>query len=131
MLGQSTELSPKFKGCIYKDAAFIHKWVPIVYSKGINALGKFWSVCFIFLYSGVAIGVARWAECHPWQRKICQKGGKIRKKEEKSGRKGKNREGYFTLPLLTDRTGYATVLVWCFWSTIKEYHRQDELPVAN
>ena len=30
------------------------------------------------------------------------------KKEEKSGRKGKNRKGSFTLPLLTDRTGYAT-----------------------
>ena len=29
------------------------------------------------------------------------------KKEEKLG-KGKNREGYFTLPLLTERTGYAT-----------------------
>ena len=34
---------------------------------------------------------------------------KLGKKEEKSGRKGKNREGSFTLPLLTDRAGYATV----------------------
>ena len=32
------------------------------------------------------------------------------KKEEKSGRKGKNREGSFTLPLLTNRAGYATAL---------------------
>ena len=47
--------------------------------------------------------------------KICQKSGKnqeksgkIVKKEEKSGRKGKNREVSFTLPLLTDRAGYAT-----------------------
>ena len=32
------------------------------------------------------------------------------KKEEKLGRKGKNREGSFTLPLLTDRAGYATEL---------------------
>ena len=31
------------------------------------------------------------------------------KKEEKSGRKGKNRDVSFTLPLLTDRAGYATV----------------------
>ena len=36
---------------------------------------------------------------------------KIRKnrgKKEKSGRKGKNLESSFTLPLLTDRAGYAT-----------------------
>ena len=33
---------------------------------------------------------------------------KNQEKEEKSGRKGKNREGSFTLPLLTDRAGYAT-----------------------
>ena len=73
-------------------------------------------------HSGVATGVARGAECHPWQRKNCQKSGKIRKKsgnigkssgkigkkEEKSGRKGKNREVSFTLPRLTDRAGYAT-----------------------
>ena len=38
-----------------------------------------------------------------------KKSGNIGKKEEKSGRKGKNREGSFTLPLLTDRAGYATV----------------------
>ena len=56
----------------------------------------------------------------PWQRKKkCQQsgkrekksgkwGGQIRGKEEKSGRKGKNREGSFSLPLLTDRAGYAT-----------------------
>ena len=37
-----------------------------------------------------------------------EKLGKIGKTEEKSGRKGKNREGSFTLPLLTDRAGYAT-----------------------
>ena len=37
-----------------------------------------------------------------------EKEGKIRKKEGKSGRKGKIRESSFTLPLLTDRAGYAT-----------------------
>ena len=37
--------------------------------------------------------------------KIRKKRGK---KEDKSGRKGKNQEGSFTLPLLTERTGYAT-----------------------
>ena len=41
-----------------------------------------------------------------------EKEGKIRKnreKEDKSVRKGKNREGYFTLPLLTNHSvGYAT-----------------------
>ena len=43
--------------------------------------------------------------------KIGQKRGKSaqnREKEEKSGRKGKNREGSFTLPLLTDWAGYAS-----------------------
>ena len=40
--------------------------------------------------------------------KIGKKSGKIGGKEEKSGRKDKNREGSFTLPLLTDRAGYAT-----------------------
>ena len=34
--------------------------------------------------------------------------GEIRKKEEKLGRKGKNQKISFTLPLLTDRAGYAT-----------------------
>ena len=40
-----------------------------------------------------------------------KKSGKVRKNREKrgkSGRKGKNREVSFTLPLLTDRAGYAT-----------------------
>ena len=41
--------------------------------------------------------------------KVGKKREKIGEKEEKSGRKGKNREGSFTLPLLTDRAGYATV----------------------
>ena len=41
-------------------------------------------------------------------KKKCQKSGKIGKKEEKSGRKVKNREVSFTLTLLTDRAGYAT-----------------------
>ena len=66
--------------------------------------------------SGVATGGARGAECHPWQQKICQKSGKKReksgKKEEKSRRKGKNWEGSFTLPLLTDRADYATDAYW-------------------
>ena len=37
-----------------------------------------------------------------------KKSGKILKKEEKSGRIGKNLEGSVTLPLLTNRAGYAT-----------------------
>ena len=44
--------------------------------------------------------------------KIGKKREKIRKnreKKEKIGKKRKNREGSFTLPLLTDRAGYATV----------------------
>ena len=65
--------------------------------------------------SGVATGGARGSRVQPLIAKnlpkIGKKRGKIRKnqkKEEKSGRKGKNREGSFTLPLLTDRAGYAT-----------------------
>ena len=42
------------------------------------------------------------------QEKSGKNSGKIGKKEEKSGRKGKNREVSFTLPLVTDRAGYAT-----------------------
>ena len=38
-----------------------------------------------------------------------EKQGENRGKEEKLGGKGKNREGSYTLPLLTDRAGYATV----------------------
>ena len=46
-----------------------------------------------------------------------EKDAKNRKKEgnigkkKKSGRKGKNLEGSFTLPLLTDRAGYATEFI--------------------
>ena len=43
--------------------------------------------------------------------KIGKKRVKIRKKEEKSGRKGKNQEGSFTLPLLTDRAGYQAATI--------------------
>ena len=64
--------------------------------------------------SGVATGGARGQSATPDREKSGKnrgKEGEIRKnreKEEKSGRKGKNREGSFTLPLLTDRAGYAT-----------------------
>ena len=59
--------------------------------------------------SGVANGVARGGRVPPLTvKKLPKMGGKIRKKEEKSGRKDKNRDGSFTLPLLTDRAGYAT-----------------------
>ena len=37
-----------------------------------------------------------------------EKEGKNQEKKEKLGRKGKNREGSFTFPFLTDTTGYAT-----------------------
>ena len=56
-------------------------------------------------FSGVATGGSR------GQRKFCQKSGKEgenREKEGKIAQKRKNREGSFTLPLLTDRAGYAT-----------------------
>ena len=65
--------------------------------------------------SGVATGWQGGHSATPDSEKIAknrEKSGKnqekIRKKEEKLGRKGKNREVSFTLPLLTDRAGYAT-----------------------
>ena len=45
-------------------------------------------------------------------------GKKTGKKEDKSGRNGKNLEVSFTLPLLTDRAGYATVLYASFLCTL-------------
>ena len=47
-----------------------------------------------------------------------KKSGKIWKKDEKSGRQGKNWEGSFTLPLLTDRVGYATACSHCLQQDI-------------
>ena len=67
--------------------------------------------------SGIAtvaepLGGQRGQSATPDSKKIAKirgkKSGKIRKKEEESGRKVKNREGSVTLPLLTDRAGYAT-----------------------
>ena len=65
--------------------------------------------------SGVASTGVMGAECPPCKQKICQKirkksikRGKIREKWKKSGRKGKNWAGSFTLPILTDRAGYVT-----------------------
>ena len=71
--------------------------------------------------SGVATGVARGQSATPDSKKIAKIGKKeeeirknrekIRKNREKKknrGKKGKNREVSFTLPLLTDRAGYAT-----------------------
>ena len=65
---------------------------------------------YTIVSSGVATGGSRGqsvpldSETIPKNR---EKSEKIRKKEEKSGRKDKNQEGSFTLPLLTDRAGYA------------------------
>ena len=55
--------------------------------------------------SGVATGVARGQSATSDSEKIAKNREKFRKKEEKSGRKGKNREVSFTLPFLTDRAG--------------------------
>ena len=45
-------------------------------------------------------------------RKNQEKEGENWEKEEKLGRKDKNHEGSFTLPLLTGRNGYTTVYVF-------------------
>ena len=60
---------------------------------------------------GVTTGGARGQSATPDSEKFAknrEKARKFGKKEEKSGRKGKNLEDSFTLPLLTNRTGYAT-----------------------
>ena len=65
----------------------------------------------------IASGEGKGQSAPPWQRKNCQKSGKKRDIQEKRkyskkgknlGRKGKNWEGSFTLPILIDRAGYAT-----------------------
>ena len=58
--------------------------------------------------SGVATGGSR-GKSAPLDSKESPKRGENLGKVERSGRKGKNREGSFILPLLTDRAGYATV----------------------
>ena len=62
--------------------------------------------------SGIATGGSREGRVPPLTAnnllKIGEKREKIRKKKEKIGKKRKNREGFFTLPLLTDRAVYAT-----------------------
>ena len=71
---------------------------------------------FQFITRLYQYGGARGAECPFDQKKNCQKSGKTGvksgkkwEKEGKSGRKGKNWEGSFTLPLLTDKAAYGTV----------------------
>ena len=83
--------------------------------------GEVWYDCITHkstvnvIHSGIAMGGQREHSATPDSEKKYakigekrEKSGKIGKKEEESGRKGKNREGSFTLPLLTDRAGYAT-----------------------
>ena len=71
-------------------------------------------ICSDHTTSGVATGV-KGGRVSPLDSKKFtknrEKEEKIRKKQEKEGKiekKRKNQEGSFTLPLLTDRTGYTT-----------------------
>ena len=48
-----------------------------------------------------------------------EKERKNQEKEIKSGRKDQNREGSFTLPLLTDRARYAIYCIFCNLSGVK------------
>ena len=47
------------------------------------------------------------------------------RKKEKSGRKGKKQEGSFTLPLLTDRAGYATGCKICVLPVLGQYKEKN------
>ena len=60
-------------------------------------------------------------------RKREEKSGK-KLEEEKSGRKGQNREGSFTFPLLTNRAGYATVQTWIRLVPF-DYRAQNDGPI--
>ena len=66
------------------------------------------------LRCGVATGVSRGQNATPDSENFAKNREKEGENQEKSGkkdklgRKGKNREVSFTLPLLTDRAGYAT-----------------------
>ena len=64
-----------------------------------------------FIFSGVATGGASGGRMPPLTAKNLPKIRKKGKKSEKSGRKGKNRESSFTLPLLTDWAGYAILFI--------------------
>ena len=86
--------------------------------------------------SGVASIGARWAECPLDSKKIVKnweksgkrgeksgKRGENQEKEEKEGRKGQNREGFFTLP--SWQIGLATLLVKIPWNRVQgkvNYH---------
>ena len=110
-------------------------WKKFIYFCYFQPLfGNFWPIFFpppmlIWMYltiSGYHRGGSMGASA-PWQQKICQQSGKGGGKsgkigggeEEKTGRKVKNWEGSFTLPLLTDRAGYATAhYAFCWWSDV-------------
>ena len=61
----------------------------------------------------------------PDSEKVAKNRGKEGKREheEKSGKKGKNREGFFTLPFLADSAGYATS---CSSATVTSKPLQNE-----
>ena len=101
------------------------QWRTWIFLFSLNNVNYLWANT-VYVYFDVPIAFGKNANCYfeneygkgqsrvpPWQ--ICQKlgkrgekQGKIREKG-KLGRKGKNREGSFTLLLLTERPGYATV----------------------
>ena len=97
---------------------FNSNWKPWPGNKVETPSSQFWWCKTQYCISGVATGGSRGARCPPRQWKISQKlrkrgkksgkWGKIGKKREKIRKRRKNWEGSFTLPLLTDRAGYAT-----------------------
>ena len=56
-------------------------------------------------FCGVATGGVKVGQGAPLD---SEKNAKNREEQGKIGKRGKNREGSFTFPLLTDRSGYAT-----------------------
>ena len=62
----------------------------------------------------------QWRKGPPWPQKKFQKFGIEGENQEKAGKKGENREGSFTLPLLTEGAGYATVDIGPILSLLME-----------
>ena len=80
---------------------------------------------------------SRGADCSLDSEKICQKSEKEGENQEKIGKKRKNPEGAFTLPLLTDRASYAAVYNK-IWRAVYRYladslasYKEAAIPTAN
>ena len=114
------------------DDVIVTSYIRCLYLFWYKSSRAAWRACPLrHMHSGVATGVARGSRVPPLTAKNLPKIGENRKKirkhekkKDKSGRKGKNQEVSFTLPLLADRAGYAT-------APPNPIGRNDALPTAG